>query len=656
MIRTVLALMVAASLAGAVGFLLLARDIYVVQSGSMSPTLRPGDAVVVKPLDGPVHVGQVVTFEVQGKLITHRVTRVADDGIHVKGDALDEEDPWIIPADAIRGEMGFRIPYAGYLVVFIRQPAGWLSLVVVPALLVFGTEVHTMRRRGRRAPKAMSATAVSPRPRSGTGELRLVRRVALCAPLLTALAALALAAGLYGGRVLGFAKNQSHVMSAGEVRRTTRRRPQARGRATPVTSAPEPQSAAQSSALRRWATTLLITLFAALAAVTALAATFYWRPVFGLFSGTANESLIITTSAFGAAPATVEIHPETLNVRSGGRWMTAYIELPEDYDVNDIDVATVHLCLGQVAACPEDTSIPAAAYPSGVGDHDGATIADLMLKFDRQALIGLLGGQTGDIAMTVTGAVNPPGQPFAGSDTIRVIDRECGEPYDALCEGEETPQDTPTPEPSPTATVPPTAPPEPPPAAPEDAQPPPAPDIPTFEYQVQPGDTLFDIALRFGTSTQMLMQLNALTSPQMVWVGQVLQVPGVAPLPPAALPSPSPSPTPSPPSVPTVEYTVRPGERVSDVAAFFGTTVETIVALNGLADPGLVVAGQRLLVPAPPANTAPGREFMSEYVVQPGETLTDIAERFGTTVEALAAANNLANPSAIRIGDGLRVP
>jgi LysM repeat protein len=105
-----------------------------------------------------------------------------------------------------------------------------------------------------------------------------------------------------------------------------------------------------------------------------------------------------------------------------------------------------------------------------------------------------------------------------------------------------------------------------------------------------------------------------------------------------------------------VEYSVRPGERLADVAAFFGTTVDAIVALNGLTDPNLVVAGQRLVVPAPPANTAPGQVFMSEYVVQPGETLTDIAARFGTTVEALAAENGLANPSAIRIGDRLRVP
>jgi LysM repeat protein len=92
------------------------------------------------------------------------------------------------------------------------------------------------------------------------------------------------------------------------------------------------------------------------------------------------------------------------------------------------------------------------------------------------------------------------------------------------------------------------------------------------------------------------------------------------------------------------------------VAAFFGTTVETIVALNGLTNPNLVVPGQRLLVPAPPANTAPGQAFLSEYVIQPGETLTDIAARFATTVEALAAENGLANPSDIRVGDRLLVP
>jgi signal peptidase I len=195
-----------------------------------------------------------------------------------------------------------------------------------------------------------------------------------------------------------------------------------------------------------------------------------------------------------------------------------------------------------------------------------------------------------------------------------------------------------------------------PPVTPEPAESPVtlAPDVPTFEYQVQPGDTLFDIALRFGATVEALVQLNELTSAQVVWVRQVLIVPGTTPAePPAAPPTP---PSPTLPNVPTQEYTVRAGESLADVATFFGTTVQTIVALNGLADANLIVPGQVLLVPALPATTAPGQAFMSEYVVQPGETLTDIAAQFGTTVEALAAENNLANPSAVRVGDRLLVP
>jgi LysM repeat protein len=76
--------------------------------------------------------------------------------------------------------------------------------------------------------------------------------------------------------------------------------------------------------------------------------------------------------------------------------------------------------------------------------------------------------------------------------------------------------------------------------------------------------------------------------------------------PPALTETPVPAETPTPvetPSVAIVEYTLRPGESVWDVAASFGTTAETILALNGLADPGLVVPGQRLLVPEPAEGT-----------------------------------------------------
>jgi len=78
--------------------------------------------------------------------------------------------------------------------------------------------------------------------------------------------------------------------------------------------------------------------------------------------------------------------------------------------------------------------------------------------------------------------------------------------------------------------------------------------------------------------------------------------PATSPAPETPVPAETPLPTETP-SVAIVEYTLRPGESVWDVAASFGTTADTILALNGLADPGLVVTGQRLLVPEPAEGT-----------------------------------------------------
>jgi hypothetical protein len=106
----------------------------------------------------------------------------------------------------------------------------------------------------------------------------------------------------------------------------------------------------------------------------------------------------------------VDIEPDTLNVKSEGKWVTAYTELPEGYDVDDIDVSTVTL----------EGTIPAEAHPTEVDDHDNDGIHDLMVKFDRQALIEYLGGATGEVTLTVSGELSD-GAPFEGSDTITVI-------------------------------------------------------------------------------------------------------------------------------------------------------------------------------------------------------------------------------------------
>jgi hypothetical protein len=113
---------------------------------------------------------------------------------------------------------------------------------------------------------------------------------------------------------------------------------------------------------------------------------------------------------------TIDIDPDTLNLKSKGKFVTCYIELPEDYSVEDIDIDSVALTkindhLLDPCLCTVD--------PSEIGDYDDNGIPDLTVKFDRQELIPLLG--VGEAELTVTGEL-VDGPKFEGTGTIRVID------------------------------------------------------------------------------------------------------------------------------------------------------------------------------------------------------------------------------------------
>lgn len=98
-----------------------------------------------------------------------------------------------------------------------------------------------------------------------------------------------------------------------------------------------------------------------------------------------------------------------------------------------------------------------------------------------------------------------------------------------------------------------------------------------------------------------------------------------------------------------VYHTVQPGENLFRIALRYGTTVGAIVAANNLPSSDAVQAGQVLLIPVgAPAST-------STYVVQRGDTLYSIAHRFDTTVETLAALNGLVPPYTIEVGQVLIV-
>lgn len=115
----------------------------------------------------------------------------------------------------------------------------------------------------------------------------------------------------------------------------------------------------------------------------------------------------------------------------------------------------------------------------------------------------------------------------------------------------------------------------------------------------------------------------------------------------------------------TQDYTVQPGETLSEIAAQFGVDAERLLELNNLDDANAIYAGQTLLVPAevptglepvdePPTLAAlPDTVLPDTHVVQPGETLTGIARRYGLPAATLKALNGLGDADFIVVGQEL---
>jgi signal peptidase I len=117
---------------------------YVVHTGSMQPNYKSGSLVIDRPADHDYQRGDVITFRhsaITKDVVTHRVTDITAAGlIHTKGDGNGTADVWNIRPDQVRGVVIAGIPLAGYVVVFLQQPAGIASvmLAVLAMLLLWG--------------------------------------------------------------------------------------------------------------------------------------------------------------------------------------------------------------------------------------------------------------------------------------------------------------------------------------------------------------------------------------------------------------------------------------------------------------------------------------------------------------------------------------
>ncbi|AKJ00559.1 putative chitinase [Archangium gephyra] len=102
-------------------------------------------------------------------------------------------------------------------------------------------------------------------------------------------------------------------------------------------------------------------------------------------------------------------------------------------------------------------------------------------------------------------------------------------------------------------------------------------------------------------------------------------------------------------------YSVRSGDTLSAIASRYGTTVNNLARANGISNPNLIHAGQKLTIPGASGASAP-QAGGSSYTVKSGDTLSGIAQRFGTTVGALAQTNGISNPNRINVGQKLTLP
>jgi len=127
------------------------RQMYIVLSGSMSPTFDAGSVVFVRPVPaGEIKVGDIVTYRARSgeTLVTHRVVEVVDvdgePGFVTRGDANDVNDEGILEAERIVGKVEYYLPYLGRVMSFTQTKQGLITLIFIPGIIIILYELKNI--------------------------------------------------------------------------------------------------------------------------------------------------------------------------------------------------------------------------------------------------------------------------------------------------------------------------------------------------------------------------------------------------------------------------------------------------------------------------------------------------------------------------------
>ena len=172
--------------------------------------------------------------------------------------------------------------------------------------------------------------------------------------------------------------------------------------------------------------------------------------------------------------------------------------------------------------------------------------------------------------------------------------------------------------------------------------------VPIVSHTVQPGETLYGLGTRYGLDWTAIASANELRSPFLIYPGQVLAIPRPCAWEPPVPPVPAEPAPPDPPSLPCgLVYVVQKGETLIGLAERFGLSLHDLLRANPhLAEAYPLAAGQRLNIP---------RRVVLHRVGE-GETVYSLAQRYGASVELLAWVNDLRPPFTIYVGEYLTIP
>lgn len=161
----------------------------------------------------------------------------------------------------------------------------------------------------------------------------------------------------------------------------------------------------------------------------------------------------------------------------------------------------------------------------------------------------------------------------------------------------------------------------------------------TSRHEVRPGETAGGIARQYGTTPTALAAANGLADANRIVAGTVLVIPGRGATTPAA-----------------TSHVIARGETLQVIARRYGTSITALVQANQVTNPNLIVAGRTITIPGAGAGAAGGAAPAGAHTVAAGETLSQIARRYGLSTSQLVGANGIANPNLVRAGARLAIP